>query len=312
VSFGRLASRFMEAKDNPGTLQVFINTSLGETWKQVIISKGEDEILKARADLDPQTVPADAVALTCGIDVQKSGFWFAVRAWSRDMTSWLIHYGFLPAWADVEKLLYETEYPGKDGKRHRIWRVAIDTGGGEKDEGLSMTEETYWWIVRNVGRGVAIWGTKGASHPVPGKFRPGEELLKTPSGKRLPHWFRIILVDTDQMKDLYHYGIDQAGIGGANAIYLHKETGKDYALQVLAEEKRRDENGILEWKQVRRDNHLLDAEVLALSVSQPQWIGGGVNLVTVRRTAAENNEKPKPLKTRERNRTIRSKWMGAR
>ena len=29
--------------------------------------------------------------------------------------------------------------------------------------------------------------------------------------------------------------IDQAGIGGANAICLHRETGRDYALQVRAE-----------------------------------------------------------------------------
>jgi len=312
VSFGRLASRFMEAKDSPGTLQVFINTSLGETWKQVVISKGEEEILKARVDLPPQVVPADVVALTCGIDHQKYGFWFVVRAWSRDMTSWLIHYGFLPTWADVEKLLYETEYPDENGGKHRIWRVAIDTGGGEKDEGLSMTEETYWWIVRNVGRGVALWGTKGSSHPIPGKFRPGEELLKTPTGKRLPHWFRIILVDTSQMKDLYHYGIEQAAIGGANAIYLHKETAKDYALQILAEEKRRDKDGVLEWKQIRKDNHLLDAEVLALSVAQPQWIGGGVNLVPGRKSLPDKTDSQDPVKVQAKPRMIRSKWMEAR
>ena len=175
-----------------------------------------------------------------------------------------------------------------------------------------MTEETYWWIVRNVGRGVALWGTKGSSHPIPGKFRPGEELLKTPTGKRLPHWFRIILVDTSQMKDLYHYGIEQAAIGGANAIYLHKETAKDYALQILAEEKRRDKDGVLEWKQVRKDNHLLDAEVLALSVAQPQWIGGGVNLVAGRKSIPDKTEGHDPVKAKAKPRMIRSKWMESR
>jgi len=301
VSFGQLATKFLESKDRPSDLQVFINTSLGETWKQVVMSKGEDEILKARVDLDPQTVPEGAVALTCGIDVQKIGFWFVVRAWDRNLTSWLIHYGFLSTWEDVENLLYHTEYQGVDGRRHYIWRVAIDTGGGAKEEGLSMTEETYWWIVRNVGRGVALWGTKGASNTIPGKFRPGEELMKTPSGKKLPHWFRIIRIDTDQMKDLYHYGIEQAAQHGPNAIYLHRDTGKDYALQVLAEEKRRDKNGAMEWKKVRKDNHLLDAEVLALSVAQPQWIGGGVNLIPGKETgpqATASVEAPAPREER--------------
>ena len=312
VSFGQLATKFLESKDRPSDLQVFINTSLGETWKQVVMSKGEDEILKARVDLDPQTVPEGAVALTCGIDVQKVGFWFVVRAWSRDLTSWLIHYGFLSTWEDVENLLYHTEYQGVDGKRHYIWRVAIDTGGGAKEEGLSMTEETYWWIVRNVGRGVALWGTKGASNPIPGKFRPGEELMKTPSGKKLPHWFRIILIDTDQMKDLYHYGIEQAAQHGPNAIYLHKDTGKDYALQILAEEKRRDKNGAVEWKQIRKANHLLDAETLALSVAQPQWIGGGVNLVPGKKvTSRETVPAQQILPPQEEKRTAynRPSWL---
>jgi len=96
------------------------------------------------------------------------------------------------------------------------------------------------------------------------------------------------------MKDLYHYGIDQAGLGGSNAIYLHKETGRDYALQVLAEEKRRDKDGVVEWKQIRKDNHLLDAEVLALSIAQPQWTGGGVNLVARPPASRVDRNVPEP------------------
>ena len=39
------------------------------------------EILAACCGLPPQTVPEQAVALSCGIDVQLSGFWFVVRVW---------------------------------------------------------------------------------------------------------------------------------------------------------------------------------------------------------------------------------------
>ena len=39
--------------------------------------------LFAETDLPAQVVPQAAVALTAGIDNQKYGFWFAVRAWAR-------------------------------------------------------------------------------------------------------------------------------------------------------------------------------------------------------------------------------------
>jgi hypothetical protein len=37
-------------------------------------------------------------------------------------------------------------------------RAGIDTGGGDRDEGMSMTEEAYAWLRRNgVGRGCRVW-----------------------------------------------------------------------------------------------------------------------------------------------------------
>jgi len=276
-----MAANFLQAKDNRETLQVFVNTALGETFKQVIVSGTEEGILKARCALPPQVVPETALILTCGIDVQKYGFWFCVRAWARDYTSWLIHYGFIATWEDVERLLFETQYPvdGNPSRTMRIGRVAVDTGGGGKTDDQSMTEETYWWLVRNMGRGVPIWGTKGASHPIPGRFKKGPGLLKTPSGKPLPHWFSIITIDTARMKDSYHYAIEQAVKEMPRAAYLHSETGKDYALQIMAEEKRLSKSGVFQWVKVKADNHLFDAEVLCMSVAHPDWMGGGVNLM---------------------------------
>jgi len=286
-------------------IQGFINSSLAEPWKQVIIKAESSKILSARCDLPPMVVPDEAVALFCGIDVQKSGFWFAVRAFSRDYTGWLIDYGFLPTWDDVENKLFNTAYPSRDGSAtHRIWRAALDTGGGAKDEGeLSMTEETYWWIIKNVRRGVNIWGTKGSSRPIPGRFKPGEDLISSPSGKRLPPRFRIILIDTETMKDTYHAGIERAVSGeamtGEGTFYLHNETGEDYSAQILAEEKRIDaRKHVAEWVRVKKDNHLLDAEVLAISLAHPQWIGGGVNLVAPPAQQANQNNGQQQQQTR--------------
>jgi len=281
VSFSQVAEKFYASKDDPQTLKVWTNTSLGESWKQVVVSRSADNLFKARCDLKPQTVPEEAVALTCGIDQQMAGYWFVVRAWAANMTSWLIHYGFLPTEEDLDILVFNTQYPCADTDRSlSIWRAARDTGGTKgPEQDTSMTEAAYWWIVKHQGRGPALYGTKGASANQATRFRVGEPLLQTPSGKALPAWFRIITINTEVMKDYYHYGLDQAINRGPNALYLHAETGEDYIKQATAEEKRVNRQGVAEWVKLRRDNHLLDAEILAISLAQPQWVGGGVNLM---------------------------------
>ena len=245
------------------------------------------EILKARCDLPPQTVPEAAVALTCGIDVQKYGFWFAVRAFARDYTSWLIHYGQLAEWSDIEQLIYERSYPIRNDptRTMKIWRAGLDTGGSESALDVSSTEMTYFWLVKNVPRaasmGINIFGTKGASRAIAGTFKLGEELLKSPSGRRLPAWLRLVLIDTHQMKDNYHYHIQQAIDGSPQGAYLHSAPDAEYNTyikHILAEEKRKDRKGVEEWIKLNNENHLLDCEILAMGLAHYQWPSGGNNI----------------------------------
>ena len=281
-----LVDDFIGCLDKPTLLQGFVNSALAEPWKQVIVDTQSLDVLRAKSELQPQTVPESAVALTCGIDVQKSGFWFAVRAWARDYTSWLIHHGFLPSIQDVEELLFGTHYPMIAGGQMRIVRAAMDTGGGEGQyqDGPSTTEMTYQWIRKNgQGRGCRVWGAKGASHPFAhgGFLQIGKPIDKTPSGKPLPGGLQIISVNTGAVKDMYHARLAAAIAGeGVEPAYLHAGTGTDYAAQIKAEEKRIPLRGNPEWVQVRRDNHLLDCECLAMAAADPGWPGGGVNLVS--------------------------------
>jgi len=303
----KLVRAFIKAKKSgdPKQLQGFINSSLAEPWKKTVAKKTESQIMRAKCALPPQTVPEQAVALTCGVDVQKFGFWFVVRAWSWDFTSWLIHYGFLPTWESLEQLLFETRYPIQGASRKAgIWRAAIDTGGG-KFEDLSMTEKAYWWIRANgFGRGCNCWGTKGASRPIAGRVHIGKALDKTPSGKALPGGLQIILLNTDALKDAYHYRINQAHEDAVQAAYLHAGTGIDYAQQIMAEEKRINDKGLEEWVQIKADNHLLDAEIAAHACADPEWIGGGVNLYRPIKPAETKTSKPAAVK---RGRS-RSRW----
>jgi hypothetical protein len=108
----------------------------------------------------------------------------------------------------------------------------------------------------------------------------GQVLDKTPSGKPIPGGLQLVLIDTHKMKDVYHYRLQQAMQQLPQAAYLHSETDHVYARHVCAEEKRRNRKGVEEWVQVSKENHLFDADLLAMACAEPEWPGGGVNLIS--------------------------------
>src|SRR5574343_74954 len=294
LTWGDVAEQFVKSQKYPEKLMNFVNSWLAEPWVQRIDVKTESEILQARTDLAPQTVPSEAVALTCFVDVQIRNFWFAIRAWAKDMTSWLIHYGSLADWADVEMLLFDTAYPLADesGRTMQIWRAAIDTGGTGREEG-SMTEEAYWWLRRNgIGRGCRVWGTKGSSTPLSSRIHLGKPLDKTPSGKPIPGGLQIVMLDTSKLKDLFHYRLQAAREREPGGAYLHADVDEVYVRHITAEEKRRDRKGNETWEKVGRRNDLLDCEVGCLALVDPEWPGGGINLL------------PGPVVTRKKEESI--------
>lgn len=287
VSLSKTAACFLRGLTDADEFKNFCNKHKAMPWEMKVISKNAEQVLAARCDLPPQTVPDTAIALTAGVDVQLHGFWYVVRAWAPDLTSWLIHYGFLATWADVEQLLFETAYPvaGHPDRTFRIFRACVDTGGSRKFEDMTMTEETYFWLLKNRGRrGMSLWGTKGASHTLPGFLSLGNGIIATPSGKKLPEALRLINVDTDKGKDQYHYRLKLASDGDTRELpgagFLHAGTGVDYSAQILAEEKQIDEKKRELWVNPHnRPNHLLDAEILAAACVEMEFPGGGLRIL---------------------------------
>jgi phage terminase large subunit GpA-like protein len=101
-------------------------------------------------------------------------------------------------------------------------------------------------------------------------------------------------IDTAAFKDAIHYRM-QVKPGDLEGFHLHSETGEDYARQIVAEEKQRDnKTGEYSWVQVANDNHFLDCEVYAAAMADPEFRGG----VAVLRNPILNNSTDHPKKTR--------------
>ncbi len=288
VSLSKAAADFLKGQDDPKKLQAFVTQHQARPWKEVVESKAEGDLLKRKTDLPPGIAPAWSVALTAGIDVQKRGFWFVVRAWDGDLNSHLVSYGYLSTFEEVRALVFDTWFP-KDGSQDRlqIWRAAIDTGGGKgeaDDDAISRTEEIYEFIRahgRRDGKQV-VFAVKGSSRPQLIRVNYPQPIDRMPrSNKPIPGGLELRSLDTHELKKLLHWRltrrdqrVDDAGNvtqAESQRIFLHAETGVDYTRQFLAEELRRSRKGRLEWVRIRTDNHLLDAEVYAAACADNSW-----------------------------------------
>ncbi|MCU0589872.1 MAG: phage terminase large subunit family protein [Desulfobacterales bacterium] len=344
VSLSKAAADFLKGKDDPKKLQAFVTQHQARPWKEVVESKAEGDLFKRKTDLPPGICPSWTVALTAGIDVQKRGFWFVVRAWGEDLTSHLVQYGYLSTFDDVRALVFDT-YFHKDGtgERLQIWRAAMDTGGGKgaDDEAISRTEEIYEFI-RAHGRRDArqvIFAVKGSSRPQLIRVNYPQAIDRMPrSNKPIPGGIELRMLDTGELKKLLHWRLtrrDQKVDENGNVIaaesqrfFLHAETGVDYTKQFLAEELRRTRKGRIEWVKTRSDNHLLDCEIYAAACADNGWhpnLSGLARYVKAKegdlqrqsaKSVANENEKPKTpaqqlvekrVVTRRR---VAGTWMG--
>ena len=305
VSLSKAAADFLKGQDDPKKLQAFVTQHQARPWKEVVESKAEGDLLKRKTDLPPGIAPSWAVALTCGIDVQKRGFWFVVRAWGEDLSSHLVQYGYLSTFDEVRALVFDTWFP-KDGTQERlqVWRAAMDTGGGKgehDDENVSRTEEIYEFIRahgRRDGKQV-IFAVKGSSRPQLIRVNYPQAIDRMPrSNKPIPGGLELRSLDTYEFKKLLHWRltrrdqkVDESGNvtpAESQRFFLHAETGVDYTRQFLAEELRRSRKGRLEWVRLRGDNHLLDCECYAAACADSSWHPNLAGLARYVKTKSDN------------------------
>lgn len=324
VSLSDLLARKLAAdqSDDPAVQQQFANDDLALPYTPVKVAATEDKILERRALwLPARWVPQGAVALSCGIDVQRHGFWFLVRAWMPTLASYIIDYGHLPGWSDVSDLLFATAYPvlppdvswaagqpypEQSGEVMPIWRAAIDSGGTETEGVYTRTEEVYLWVRAN-GHGVAH-ATKGASHVQTVNVRSTVRERMPRSGRPIPGGLNLYMLNSHNLKT-----VDMGRLlnpESTQPIYLHAEADSTIARHLSAEKLvRRGSRDV--WESVHSDNHLHDCLHLSGACADLSWTPSLPHYVLQleqAQRAANAGQQAKPRKNREQRRQSSDRW----
>ncbi|MDI4666444.1 phage terminase large subunit family protein [Xanthobacter autotrophicus] len=185
AAWGKLAAEFLAAKDDPGLLQTFVNTVLGEGWREAG-EEIDENALAARAEpFSLEALPPEVLAITAGVDVQRDRLEVTFVGWARDGAACVLGHRVvwgLPeeseTWAELDGLLKE-RFPHPLGGR-----LGVDAAALDSSDGATMAHVYAFAFPRAARKVLAIKGAPGQ--------RPWIEKSK---GRQKGGWLWIVGVD---------------------------------------------------------------------------------------------------------------------
>lgn len=222
-TIGEVVADFLEAKDSPEKLQVWVNTSLGETWEGSGESIHENELME-RMEKYAAPVPARGLFLTMGADVQPDRIEAEVVAWGSGEENWSIDYAVFHGDVDIPEGQRGSPWTAFTDYIRKRWRhesgvdltvsyTCIDSGGTGNN-----TQAVYDYVKRHKGdRVFAIKGRAGDGLPIvgaPNRKRSGKAVRK----------IDLYIVGTDNAKSVTMSRLKKTEPGPG---YCHFPIGRD-------------------------------------------------------------------------------------
>lgn len=327
ATWGHIASEFVAAHDSPERLRVFVNTTLGETWKERGDAPDWEKLYARREHYQIGVVPAGVRFLTCGVDVQKDRFIYEVVGWGDGKQSWSVDADVLmvgdtsldSSWTKLDDLLNRA-WLRVEGGEMAILCLAVDSGYN--------TNQVYSWARRHpLDRVVA---TKGVAKQT-SLVSTASAVDVTVRGQKIQNGYKVWPVGVNVGKsELYGWlrherpGDGEQAPGG----YCHfPEYPQDFFKQMTAEHmvpvvttKGYTE---LQWHlQPGRENHWLDCRVYARAAAairgldRQRWSVPPTPVVTVERAPTvvvpQGAPEPKPKAPKARSQSPDSSFWGRR
>jgi len=131
LSWERIARSWEAAQGSDDTIRAFKNTILGETWVESGEAPDWQRLLDRKEGWAAGTVPANALFLTAGADVQKDRIEVDVWAWGRGLESWLIDHIVIDG-GPVRKLLERVDGIAWPNMATRQWQPDDHRAAGHR------------------------------------------------------------------------------------------------------------------------------------------------------------------------------------
>ncbi len=187
AAWPKLVAEFLAVKDDPLTLQTFVNTILAQGWRGEGDELDEDSLAGRAEGWGLDRLPEEVLALTAGCDVQHDRLEITLTGWAEDGTAFILGHEVIwgawdapETWAELDGLLRQSFAHALGG------RLGIDAAAVDAGDGTTMQAVTAFCTPRTRRKVLAIKGAPGNRPPIE---RAGS---RTKTGARL--W--IVGVDT--------------------------------------------------------------------------------------------------------------------
>ena len=250
-----MVETFLEVKKHPEQLKTFINTALGEVWRDQGVEIETHDLMSRRENYDSSLIPNDVLVITAGCDIQKDRIEIQIVGWALDSQSYVIEYQVLwgetsqsGVWSDLDAYL-KKKFKKEDGTHISIACSTVDSG--------YQTQSVYNFCKGKSGR--RIFAIKGMS--TAGKLIAGRP---TQSGKqRIP----LVPVGTDTAKEVLFSWLQVEDVS-PGYIHFPSDMDEEYFKQLTSEKrmvKYFKGQKRLVFKPIRERNEALDTFVYCLA-----------------------------------------------
>lgn len=177
ASWGKLAAEFTTAKKSPDTLQAFINTVLGQGWREASEELDESALMARAEEFGLQSIPEPVRVICAGVDVQRDRVEITFLGFS-DAETFILGHSVVwgdpkesTTWAEVDDAL-RTSWKHPLGGVIRVDAAAVDAGDGE-----TMDSVLAFCTPRFNRRVVAIKGAGGNRPAIEASHTKGSKLF---------------------------------------------------------------------------------------------------------------------------------------
>lgn len=289
ASWAKLAAEYLRAKDDSETLKVFINTILGQGWKETADEIDIDALAARAESFSLDNIPREVLALTAGVDVQDDRLECSIVGHASNGDAYVLAHQIVfgsaldsETWAELDDLL-KTRW--RNGAL-RIDACVIDGGdGGHYDtvQGFCNPRSARKMLC---GKGLA------------GFSRPMIAMSRTNKGIR-----RIFLVGVDSIKSQIVARLSQG-----RTIRFSNTLEPEYFEQLCSERRvvrlARGKPTARFERKVGARAEALDALVYSLAAKAAVSINFGERFDAAARIEKGTAPPPKPAPS-----VIRSQWM---
>jgi phage terminase large subunit GpA-like protein len=218
-----IVADFLSAKRSKETLKTWVNTSLGEPWKDLEGDKVESAQLEARREpyVEP---PPGALLVTMAVDTQDDRLEIEFVAWGIGEESWGLDHvvlrgdpGQMDLWNRLSDQLART-FRRSDGAALTIAACGIDSAG-------HYTKQVYAWAQQHRDRAFPLIGRAGKGRAIVGMSK---SLLKD-------YNLRLMIVGTDTAKELLLKSRVQITTPGPGYCHWPSKYPADYFKQLTSE-----------------------------------------------------------------------------